>query len=82
MGLHFREPDYDCPNMPIQKAMNRTEILDKVENEFFSRNVCAMKLEEIAKSLGVKRPSLYHYFDSKEAFVAELIQRSYRKYEA
>lgn len=35
----------------------------------------ATGLDEILKAVGVPKGSFYHYFDSKEAFGAELIDR-------
>lgn len=49
--------------------MDRNEILEKIEAEFFSRKISEMKLEEIARLLNVSRPTIYYYFKSKEDLV-------------
>ncbi|MFS3129294.1 TetR/AcrR family transcriptional regulator [Nocardioides sp. Bht2] len=52
----------------------RTEILEHAADLFAERGVGATTVREIGERAGVLSGSLYHYFGSKDAIVAELLE--------
>ena len=60
--------------------MNRETILDVAEAQFFSKEFQSVKLESVAAELGIKKPSLYYYFESKRALFEEAVKHSMKKY--
>lgn len=51
----------------------REEILDGARRVLFSRGLPGLTLAAVARELHLTKAALYHYFDSKEALVFELI---------
>ena len=60
--------------------MDREAILDVAEQQFFQKSFQDVKLESVAVALGIKKPSLYYYFDSKRALFEESVKYSLKKY--
>jgi AcrR family transcriptional regulator len=58
----------------FQSASN--EILSVAADLFDEQGYGQTSLQEIAERVGVSRPSLYHYFSSKEEILAALVDRS------
>jgi len=54
----------------------RTAILDHAERIFAERGFEATTLGEIASAAGIRAPSLYEYFDSKESLYEAMLERA------
>lgn len=54
----------------------RTAILDHAERIFAERGFDATTLGEIASAAGIRAPSLYEYFDSKERLYDAMLERA------
>lgn len=52
------------------------EILRKSGELFDQRGYGECSLQDIADAVGIARPSLYHYFESKEEILATLVERT------
>lgn len=52
------------------------EILEKAASLFDERGYGNTPLQDIADAVGIARPSLYHYFRSKEVLLTTLVGRS------
>ena len=66
------------------RARTEAEIKQRYEDIIRSARELFLKMEYedislavIAKEINITRPSLYHYFDSKEALFLELSKREY-----
>jgi AcrR family transcriptional regulator len=62
-----REPD---PSSPAR----REEVLDAGLSLISELGVAGASLRKLAARLGMSQPSLYHYFDSKDALVQQIIE--------
>jgi AcrR family transcriptional regulator len=49
-------------------------LLDKAAGLFEARGYASTSLQDIADEVGLSRPSMYHYFESKEALLQQLVQ--------
>lgn len=58
------------------------EVLAVAAAHFNSRGYAASTLEGIASELGITRPALYHYADSKEALLLKCYDWYYRRFNA
>ena len=52
------------------------EILRQAGELFDERGYGECSLQDIADAVGIARPSLYHYFESKEEILANLVERT------
>jgi AcrR family transcriptional regulator len=52
----------------------REEVLERAMVLIAERGVAGMSLRVLARELGIREPSLYHYFPSKAALVAHIIE--------
>ena len=52
------------------------EILRKAGELFDERGYRECSLQDIADAVGIARPSLYHYFESKEEILGSLVERA------
>jgi AcrR family transcriptional regulator len=55
-------------------ATRRETILEAALNEFSARGFAAARLEDVAKSAGVAKGTIYLYFTDKEALFQELVR--------
>lgn len=62
-----REPDASAP-------ARREEVLDAGLSLISEHGVAGASLRKLAAKLGMSQPSLYHYFDSKDALVRQIIE--------
>lgn len=53
------------------------EILDIARDEMRTHGVAALTMSAIAERMGIQPPSLYNYFDGKEAIYDELFRRGF-----
>lgn len=53
----------------------RTEILDASERLFYKKGYGNCTINDILKSIGIAKGTFYHYFDSKEEVLDEIIDR-------
>ncbi len=51
-----------------------SEVLDKAATLFAARGFAATSLQDVADLVGLSRTSIYHYFDSKDALLQELVR--------
>jgi AcrR family transcriptional regulator len=56
-------------------AVRRDEILDVAERLIRTRGYEAMSVQSVQDELGCSRGAIYHYFSSKEAILAAVIER-------
>jgi TetR/AcrR family transcriptional regulator len=54
---------------------NRRELLDRALDLFSQRGYDAVGVREVVEAVGVTKPTLYHYFDSKRGLLDALLQR-------
>jgi TetR/AcrR family transcriptional regulator, ethionamide resistance regulator len=64
------------PAPPSRGDGRRDQILDAAETLFEVAGYDALTMAAIAQRVGITRPSLYFYFDSKQAVMTALVQRS------
>lgn len=69
---------------PSRREQVRQETIEKIlaiaREEMQENGVAAMSLGVIAKRLGMRTPSLYTYFDSKNAIYDELFRRGFLEF--
>ena len=56
---------------------NRAKILDCAVRLFSERGYDAVGVQEIAEAAGIKKPTLYHYFGSKEGLLRTLLNEGF-----
>jgi AcrR family transcriptional regulator len=61
------------PGDPIDPAATRAKVLASAGELFYARGVHAVGVDEIARSAGVSKLSIYRHFGSKEHLVAEVV---------
>jgi AcrR family transcriptional regulator len=59
--------------------LSRDAILDTARTMIVARGIDAFSLRRLAKELGVTAPSLYRFFDSKDAIVAAIAERAFEQ---
>lgn len=59
----------------VEPANNRTRILDIALDLFAARGYDAVGVKEIVETAGMTKPTLYHYFGSKQGLLEALIER-------
>ncbi|GAA0342594.1 hypothetical protein GCM10009092_03990 [Bowmanella denitrificans] len=60
-------------NTDAAKDLRRSQFLEAGLQEFFERGFSFAKMENIARSAGVSKGTLYLYFDSKEELFMEIV---------
>ncbi len=78
--------DGDGAVTPLQSARRR-QVVDEAARLFDERGYHATSMEDIAATVGVRKPTLYHYFSSKEEilhsiheeFIGLLLERQERR---
>ena len=76
-------PD-SLPTLKQRRRRYRDEIIEDVLNlaraMMRKEGVAALSFNAIARQLGMQPPSLYHYFDSKNAIYDELFRRGFQEF--
>ena len=65
----------------MQQTDTRQRILDKALELFSEKGYDAVGVAEIAKAVGIKAPSLYNHFASKQAIFDALVENTTTRYE-
>jgi AcrR family transcriptional regulator len=60
-----------------RRDQTRTEILDTARDVVLGSGLAGFTLSVVADELGLTKPALYYYFDSKEALLFELLLREW-----
>jgi len=58
----------------VKKQINREKLLDQGVNMLMAQGYHGTGLQEILDAVRIPKGSFYNYFDSKEAFCAEVIE--------
>jgi AcrR family transcriptional regulator len=66
-------------NIPKAREDQRETILASAYDRFSRYGFRKTTVEEIARGAGLKKPSVYYYFRSKEEIIRELVRREGRK---
>ena len=61
------------PQSGTRRELVEAQLLEHAAVLFADKGVGAVSLEDVAKSMGMRRPSLYHYVDSKEDLLARIV---------
>ena len=64
------------PERPPAPPARREEVLEAALELVAEHGVTGASLRMLAKRLGMSQPSLYHYFPSKDALIAEILDYS------
>lgn len=65
--------DQDSPTTSTRKQLMENEVLEHATRLFAERGFAGTSLQDVANSMGLKRPALYYYFKSKEDLLDRLI---------
>jgi AcrR family transcriptional regulator len=68
-----RRTDADLTAALARKSLVAEEILDKAATIFADRGFTGTGIRDIADAMQMSRPAVYHYFDTKEALLHELV---------
>ena len=60
-----------------RRNQTRAEILDTARDVLLDLGLAAFTLSAVAEELGLTKPALYYYFESKEALLFELLLREW-----
>ena len=66
----------------MKQEDTKQKILDKALELFSTRGYDAVSVGEIAKAVGIKAPSLYNHFPSKQAIFDAIVESTAAQYEA
>ena len=66
----------------MKQEDTRQKILDKALELFSARGYDSVSVGEIATAVGVKAPSLYNHFASKQAIFDAIVESAAARYEA
>lgn len=58
----------------MKKEVSPTIIIDEAAKLFFANGYKNTSLQEVAKTLNLTRPALYHYFNSKEQILSSILE--------
>ena len=62
--------------------MTKTELLRTIEILFWEQSFSDLSMDAIARKLGMKKPSLYYHFPSKEAMFFAVVETSFETYQS
>lgn len=62
------------PRRLLRRELVETELLERAAELFGSKGFNGTTLQDVADTVGLTRATLYHYFESKEALLAALVQ--------
>ena len=69
-------PDIDRPARPRRRGEATAErILDEAEALFAERGFAGATLRDVATRVGIRNPSLYNHFPSKECLYVAVLER-------
>jgi len=68
--------DSNAPAQSPRKQLMENEVLEHATRLFRERGFAGTSLQDIAESMGLKRPALYYYFKSKDALLDRLIDEA------
>src|ERR1051325_8689685 len=54
----------------------KEKILDAAQHLIQTRSLHGFSFQDIANRVGIRKPSLYHYFDSKDALAVAVLERA------
>lgn len=60
--------------------MQKPELLRTIEILFWENAFSDLTMDRIAEKIGIKKPSLYYHFPSKEAMFLEVLEYSFEEY--
>jgi AcrR family transcriptional regulator len=60
----------------VPRAVREEQMLEVARREFASRGFHAVSMDEIARAVGISKPMLYAYFDSKEGLFLACVGRA------
>ncbi len=60
--------------------MKKEQIFETAEKRFFAKRYTDVKLDNIANSLNIRKPSLYYYFTDKKDLFLQTLKYSMNKY--
>jgi AcrR family transcriptional regulator len=58
----------------VRRELVENELLERAAGLFAARGFNGTTLQDVADTVGLTRAALYHYFDSKEALLATLVE--------
>ncbi|WP_024802622.1 TetR/AcrR family transcriptional regulator [Nocardia sp. BMG51109] len=61
---------------PAAYAVRRGEILDAAQRLLIAKGYAQMSIQDVLGDLGISRGALYHYFGSKQALLAGVVERT------
>lgn len=67
--------ELDAAHPRRRGAVTRERILDAAEELFAERGFDGTTLRDVAASVGIRNPSLYNHFESKDALYAAVLER-------
>jgi AcrR family transcriptional regulator len=62
-------------------AAKRSEILDAAQRMIYTKGYEQMSIQDILESLGISKGAFYHYFDSKQALLEGIVERTVQQIE-
>jgi AcrR family transcriptional regulator len=65
--------DTEKVNVSRRRSLTEADILERSAALFAAHGYTATSLGEVADALGMSRPALYHYFNSKDEILARII---------
>lgn len=68
--------------MQKQRSEAKRELLQTIETLFWEYAFSDLTMDRIAEKLGMKKPSLYYHFSSKEAMFLEVLEYSFESYQS
>ena len=75
MASSAPHPEVASPSRRKKGEVTRERILDAAEALFAERGFEGASLREVAARVGLRNPSLYNHFDSKESLYAAVLER-------
>jgi AcrR family transcriptional regulator len=60
--------------------MQKSELLSTIETLFWEHAFSDLTMDMVAEKIGIKKPSLYYHFPSKEAMFLSVLEYSFEEY--
>jgi AcrR family transcriptional regulator len=58
----------------VRRELVENELLERAADLFAERGFNGTSLQDVADTMGMTRPAIYHYFESKEALLTALVE--------